>query len=129
MLQIPFLRKVKPKEILVITHCTLFLFLPQRNSSFLFCIQWREIMNNIRKPLHTSRAADFGNEITSRYDCRPDFKTPLFACEPLCSAAEEEGMNGKGKKKTTSRAQQYFIFFNPNDRISKNLCHYIWLKS
>ncbi|GIY42954.1 hypothetical protein CDAR_298801 [Caerostris darwini] len=31
-------------------------------------------MNNIRKPLHTSQAADFGNEITSRYDCRPGFQ-------------------------------------------------------
>ncbi|GIY27976.1 hypothetical protein CDAR_525911 [Caerostris darwini] len=72
MLQIPFLRKVKPKEILVITHCTLYLR-PPKNSSFPFCIRWREIMNNIRKPLHTSRA-DFGNGITSRYDCRPGFQ-------------------------------------------------------
>ncbi|GIY01058.1 hypothetical protein CDAR_419411 [Caerostris darwini] len=44
------------------------------NSSFPFCIRWREIMNNIRKPLHTSQAADFGNEITSRYDCLPAFQ-------------------------------------------------------
>ncbi|GIY72313.1 hypothetical protein CEXT_688851 [Caerostris extrusa] len=74
-------------------------------------------MNNIRKPHHTSQAPDFGNEITSRYDCRPGFQNIALHASHFA----------RRRKKTTSRAQQCFIFFSPNDRISKNLYHYIWL--
>ncbi|GIY13855.1 hypothetical protein CEXT_483141 [Caerostris extrusa] len=56
-------------------------------------------MNNIRKPHHTSQAPDFGNEITSRYDCRPGFQNIALHASSTCTAAEEkEGRMAKRRK-------------------------------
>ncbi|GIY74780.1 hypothetical protein CEXT_300241 [Caerostris extrusa] len=83
---------------------------PEKEGPFPFCIHWWEIMNNIRKPLHTSQAADFGNEITSRYDCRPGFKTSLYMRATLLAVKKKKRRKDEWQREEEDNKQSSTTF-------------------